>query len=119
MNKPERFLTIAETMHAIGRSARAAQRELALATTDAKNRALTEAANALRARRAEILDANVRDLAAARDRGTAGSFLDRLMLDNKRIEAVANGLVEIAVNRGRADWDLGLTIGSPVVVHAR
>ena len=96
MNKPERFDTVAEIMHGLGAKARAAQREIALATTDAKNLALTTAADALRQRTSGILAANARDLAAARERGTAGSFLDRLALDANRIAAIARGLEEIA-----------------------
>lgn len=97
MNRPERQQTAtATTMLAIGRAARAAQRELAIAPTAAKNLALTAAAGALRARTREILNANALDLAAARERGTTGAFLDRLALDEKRIEAIAQGLEEIA-----------------------
>ena len=50
----------------------------------------------LRARTAAIVEANRRDLAAAREAGRPASFLDRLMLDEKRIEGVARGLEEIA-----------------------
>ena len=87
---------IAALMCDIGQRARAAQRQMALVSTDAKNHALTEAARTLRSRANEILSANARDLDAARDRGTAGSFLDRLMLDAARIDAIARGLEEIA-----------------------
>ena len=87
---------IAATMTAMGRAARAAARAVALASTVAKNLALTTAAATMRARRAEILKANAADLEAARARGTTGSFLDRLALDEKRIDAIAQGLIEIA-----------------------
>ena len=87
---------IAATMTAMGRAARAAARAVALASTVAKNLALTTAAATLRARRAEILKANAADLEAARARGTTGSFVDRLALDEKRIDAIAQGLIEIA-----------------------
>jgi glutamate-5-semialdehyde dehydrogenase len=96
MNKPERFDDIASHMLAMGRRARAAQRELALAATSAKNLALTEAARALRARTPDILAANAVDLEAARARGTSGSFLDRLALGEKSIDGIAKGLEEIA-----------------------
>ena len=96
MNKPERFDTVADVMRALGRKARAAQRVIALASTEAKNAALTTAASELRARTRDILAANARDLDAARQRGTAGAFLDRLALDEKRIDAIARGLEEIA-----------------------
>jgi glutamate-5-semialdehyde dehydrogenase len=110
MNKPERFDDIESQMLALGRKARAAQRELALAPTEAKNLALTEAARALRSRIPDILSANAKDLEAARARGTAGSFLDRLALDDARIEAIAKCLEEIAalpdpVGTVLAAWD--------------
>ena len=99
VNKPEKFpgeQDIAATMQSIGAAARAAARDVALASTDAKNLALTTAAQLLRARSADILKANAADLEAARARGTTGSFLDRLALDTKRIDAVAQGLEDIA-----------------------
>ncbi len=96
MNKPEKFDSIADLMRGIGRKARAAQREVALASTEAKNLALTTAAAELRTHTADIMSANARDLAAARERGTAGAFLDRLALDETRIETIAKGLEEIA-----------------------
>lgn len=87
---------IAATMHAIGIAARAASREIALAPPTIKASALVEAARALRARSTTIVAANVADLEAARARGTQGSFLDRLALDEKRIEAIAKSLDDIA-----------------------
>ncbi len=97
MNRPERIENDTEAvMLALGRAAREAQRTLATATTVAKNRALTEAAKALRSRSAEVLAANAKDLEAARARGTSGAFLDRLALDAARIDAIARGLEEIA-----------------------
>jgi glutamate-5-semialdehyde dehydrogenase len=111
MNRPDRIDTtdIAALMRDIGQRARAAQREMALASTAAKNLALGHAAATLRSRANEILSANARDLDAARERGTAGSFLDRLMLDAARIDAIARGLEEIAalpdpVGAVIADW---------------
>jgi len=98
MNRPERIDDngLASLMIGIGQKAREAARELALAPTAAKNLALNEAANALRARMTEILAANALDLEAAKARGTSGSFLDRLSLDTGRIAAIAKGLEEIA-----------------------
>jgi glutamate-5-semialdehyde dehydrogenase len=87
---------VAAVMAAIGVAARAAAREVALAPTAAKNMALTVAAETLRARTAAILAANVLDLDAARARGITGSFLARLTLDAKRIDAMGRGLEEIA-----------------------
>lgn len=87
---------IADMMIAIGKAARAAFREVSLASTAAKNQALIEAARLLRNRRADLLVANKRDLDAAKAKGTQGSFLDRLALDDKRIEAIARSLEDIA-----------------------
>ncbi len=92
--RTDRSLT--SEMHEIGVAARAASREVALAATSAKNLALTTAAAELRERVAEIMDANAADIAAALARGTHGSFLDRLALDDQRIEAIARGLEDIA-----------------------
>ena len=83
-------------MEALGRQARAAARSLAAASTDAKNAALRAAADALRARRAEILAANGEDVAAAEQRSLSGALLDRLVLNEARIDAMAQGLDEIA-----------------------
>ncbi|HZT46356.1 MAG TPA: glutamate-5-semialdehyde dehydrogenase, partial [Hyphomicrobiaceae bacterium] len=83
-------------MSALGGRAREASRALALASTEAKDAALNAAARALRAQTAAILDANARDLAAARASRPTAAFLDRLTLDARRIEAMARGLEEIA-----------------------
>ena len=91
---------VSETLHAemtaIGVAARAAQAELARATTAAKNLALHEAATALERGSSEILAANARDMAAAKSPGATASLQDRLLLDEKRVAAMAAGLREIA-----------------------
>jgi glutamate-5-semialdehyde dehydrogenase len=87
---------VATLMQKLGREAVAAAAVLALASTAAKNRALAAAASALRARAPELLDANARDMEAARAKGVSGSMLDRLALDEKRIDAMARGLEDIA-----------------------
>jgi glutamate-5-semialdehyde dehydrogenase len=80
----------------LGERARAASRELLGATTDQKNLALTEAAKALREASAELIAANVKDVESVR--GTKpDAFIDRLMLDEKRIAAMADALDEIAL----------------------
>jgi glutamate-5-semialdehyde dehydrogenase len=83
-------------MRRIGAEARRAARVLSLAPREAKDRALLSAAAALRARAKDILAANARDMASAKSRGVAPAFLDRLTLDEKRIEAAARGLEEVA-----------------------
>jgi glutamate-5-semialdehyde dehydrogenase len=96
-------------MTAMGERARAAAHELARTSTDAKNAALKAAAAAIRANSTAILDANAKDVAAAKQRGTKGAFLDRLTLNDKRVEAMAVGLEEVAalpdpVGRVLAKW---------------
>jgi len=83
-------------MQQLGSAARAAAAVLALAPTTRKNEALRAAAAALRARTPEILAANARDLAAAEARGTAASLMDRLRLDEARVEGIAKGLEDVA-----------------------
>ncbi len=97
-------------MTEIGGRARAAAHELAHAPTGAKNGALTAAAAALRDGAGAIKDANARDMAAGRDKGLSKAMLDRLMLDDKRIEGMAAGLEAIAalpdpVGQVMAEWD--------------
>jgi glutamate-5-semialdehyde dehydrogenase len=79
-------------MLALGERARQAARVLATTPRTAKDRALEAAASALRTRADEILAANAQDLAAARERGLRPALLDRLALDESRIEAMAAGL---------------------------
>jgi glutamate-5-semialdehyde dehydrogenase len=79
-------------MRDIGRAARQAARELALAPTSRKNRALTAMAAAIRRSRAAILSANAEDVAAAKAAGATAAFLDRLTLNAARIEAMAAGI---------------------------
>ena len=83
-------------MRALGTQAREAARAMALAPAEAKNAALLVAARELRARTAAIVEANKLDLAKAAEGDRAASYLDRLMLDPKRIEGMAKGLEEIA-----------------------
>jgi glutamate-5-semialdehyde dehydrogenase len=83
-------------MRAIGAEARAAARTVANAPAEAKTRALLAGALRLREGAADILAANGRDLAEAREKGLTAAFLDRLALDAKRIEAMARGVEEVA-----------------------
>jgi glutamate-5-semialdehyde dehydrogenase len=87
--------SIEATMAEIGARARAAAGRMALASTEAKNRALAAAAAAVRRDRNIILEANKRDIAAVTGKLSA-SMIDRLALDEKRIEAIAKGLEDVA-----------------------
>ncbi|XBQ17434.1 MAG: glutamate-5-semialdehyde dehydrogenase [Oceanicaulis sp.] len=75
--------------------AKAAARVLAAATTEQKNTALREAAQALRANRDRLIEANKKDVESVRDKGKPAAFVDRLMLDADRIEAMAAALEQI------------------------
>ena len=99
MNRPERTIEVAgtaELMRQMGRAARAAARDLAIAPAAQKNHALNAAAEAIRASSAAILEANTKDLEAARVRSATSAFLDRLTLNADRIEAIAVSLEDIA-----------------------
>jgi glutamate-5-semialdehyde dehydrogenase len=87
---------IAAVMDRLGRDAAAAASELALASTAAKNLALTKIAAVVRTRAPELLAANAKDMEAARAKGLSGAMLDRLALDEKRIESMARGVEDIA-----------------------
>src|SRR4051812_8098815 len=83
-------------MSAMGTRARMAAGVLASASTEAKNLALVTASGAIEAERQAILLANAEDIAAAKERGISDAFLDRLLLTEARIDAIARGLREIA-----------------------
>jgi glutamate-5-semialdehyde dehydrogenase len=83
-------------MDAIGRGARSAAPVLELAPSGQKNHALRAAAAALRARRHKILAANERDMQEAQEEQASAALLDRLRLDENRIEAMARALEDIA-----------------------
>jgi glutamate-5-semialdehyde dehydrogenase len=87
---------LAARMRFLAEAARGATRVLARAGTRQKDEALREAAEAIGRRRREILDANRADLEAARQAGQGAAFLDRLALDEKRLEAIAAALREVA-----------------------
>ena len=89
-------MDILNYMHELGKNARAASRHLARAGTAAKNRALTATAEALDAERASLLDANRRDMDAGRANGLEAALLDRLELNDARIDAMIEGLQQVA-----------------------
>jgi glutamate-5-semialdehyde dehydrogenase len=83
-------------MQQIGRNAREASRATARASTATKNAALLAMAAAIRERRAELLAANAADVAEARTNGLDAAMIDRLTLTDKGIEAMAQGLEQVA-----------------------
>jgi len=81
---------------ALGRRARAAARQLAVAGTAAKNTALRAMAENLRARSETIRNENAVDVAAAQEAGLTAAMIDRLALTGERIAKMARSLEEIA-----------------------
>ncbi len=97
-----------ETM---GAAARAASAELAFASAEVKQKALEAAADAVLARKGEIITANGEDMAYGAEKGLSPAMMDRLMLDEARIEAIAKGLRAVAAQRDPvgdtiAEWDM-------------
>jgi glutamate-5-semialdehyde dehydrogenase len=84
-------------MPEIGQRARAAARVLATMSTDRKDAALSAIEGALRAGRSAILAANALDLADAKAGGATTAFLDRLALDERRVEAMADAFAVVRV----------------------
>ena len=106
---PHNDSVLGELMEGLGRGALNAAAVLARATTEIKNDALMRAAAAIRAHRARILEANAHDVAAARAAGLGTALIDRLALDEGRIEAMVAGVAAVAalpdpVGTVAAEW---------------
>ncbi|MBM3351859.1 MAG: glutamate-5-semialdehyde dehydrogenase [Betaproteobacteria bacterium] len=98
MDQGDRSVTgdIAGYMRELGRAAREAARALARADTATKDRALRAMAAEIRARAAELQEANRADLEQARKNGQDAALVDRLTLDTPAIEQMAEGLEQVA-----------------------
>lgn len=101
---------IPQMMADMGKRAKAAAADLGLASTEAKNKALTVAAKALIKNTKTILEANEQDLEYGRKKGLSDAMMDRLALDHSRVRAIAKGLEDIAalpdpVGNTIAEWD--------------
>jgi len=96
VSQEETAAAIARTMTEIGRAAKAALSELAVAGADQRNAALRACAAAVRHGLAPILAANRRDLERARAGNPGSAMTDRLALDADRVEAMSAGLEAIA-----------------------
>jgi len=83
-------------MHALGEHARIAAKAMRMADTHAKDQALRHAAAVLRREMSEVIAANKLDMAAAEANGLDAAMKDRLLLNGDRIEAMAEGLEQIA-----------------------
>jgi glutamate-5-semialdehyde dehydrogenase len=86
---------LAATMQRIGEAARAAAGALATAPRESKDRALAQAAAAVRDARAQLLAANALDVQAAQQVKATAAFIDRVTLDDRRIEGIAKSLEDI------------------------
>lgn len=96
---------IEEDVRTLALRAQAASAAVGQASAEVRNEALRAMARALRTHTAEIVEANERDMAAAREKGTKESLLDRLMLDEGRIEGMAAALEDLVA----LDDPLGIT----------
>ncbi|MEP2782068.1 MAG: glutamate-5-semialdehyde dehydrogenase [Pseudoruegeria sp.] len=109
--------TIDALMAEIGTRAKAASAELAFAAAEQKETALMAAAEAVWARRVEIIAANVKDMEFGQAKGLSPAMMDRLMLDEPRIEGIVAGLRAVAgqddpIGETITEWDMesGLNI---------
>ena len=89
-------MNIKEYMQDIGKRARAASRIMAKMDTDTKNNALLKIADLITGSQEKLLEANDLDLAAGKANGLDAASLDRLELTPERIEAMAEGLRQVA-----------------------
>ena len=94
-------------MKEIGQKAKAASAELAFASAEVKTTALNAAADAVWARRGEILTANAKDMEFGREKGLSPAMLDRLELNEDRIQSIVDGLRAVA-----ADALRGVPVGA-------
>jgi len=110
-------MSVQESVTSAARTAKQAARVLARSDGDRRNQALTAMAGAIRDRAEEIKQANAADMKAGAEKGLSAAMLDRLMLDDERIEKIARALEEIAalpdpVGRVLSSWTIpnGLNI---------
>ncbi|MDA9318264.1 glutamate-5-semialdehyde dehydrogenase [Octadecabacter sp.] len=89
-------MNIPDLMADIGTRAKAAAKTLASATAQAKTAALNAAGDAVWAARGDIIAANAKDMAYGRDKGLSAAMLDRLILDDDRIQGMVDGLRSVA-----------------------
>lgn len=102
--------SVADVMADVGERARAAARQIANASTEQKQDALRASANKLDTKRAAILAANAKDMEAGESSGLSKAMLDRLKLDDNRIDGIRDSLLAIAelsdpVGQVISEWD--------------
>tara|TARA_B100001939_G_scaffold252470_1_gene219419 strand:- start:1091 stop:2356 length:1266 start_codon:yes stop_codon:yes gene_type:complete len=94
----------------MGKNARKASQILTLANSDLKNSALEAMAVDIEKNKENILEANIKDVEKAKANNISKSFLDRLILNDERIESISDGLREIIkiedpVGQTMSKWD--------------
>ncbi len=104
-------MDVKATMQEIGQRAQKASAALAFASPKAKQKALEAAADCIEASVSEIISANNSDMQYGRKKGLSTAMLDRLMLDEARVSAIADGLRTVAaqddpVGKVLAAWDM-------------
>jgi glutamate-5-semialdehyde dehydrogenase len=111
------FDSIPTLMADLGKRAKAASADLACASAERKHAALIAAADAVWANRADIIEANKKDLEFGREKGLSPAMMDRLMLDEDRIQGMVDGLRTVAdqtdpVGEVLTEWNMpsGLNI---------
>ena len=90
-------MDIKEEMIRLAQQARQAAKKLANLSTTIKNNALHSMADEIEAQKERIKQENEKDLAYARSKGLSSAMIDRLLLNDKRIKAMADGLREVAL----------------------
>ncbi|HWP45556.1 MAG TPA: glutamate-5-semialdehyde dehydrogenase [Candidatus Limnocylindrales bacterium] len=90
-------MDIKEEMIRLARQARQAAKKLANLSTTIKNNALHSMADEIEAQKQRIKQENEKDLAYARSKGLSSAMIDRLLLNDRRIKAMADGLREVAL----------------------
>ncbi|MBT8389393.1 MAG: aldehyde dehydrogenase family protein, partial [Altererythrobacter sp.] len=103
-------MDVSAVMAELGRNAKAASAELAFASSGDKTRALNAAAEAVWSRRDVIIAANAKDMEFGREKGLSAAMLDRLMLDEPRIQGICDGLRAVAAQEDPVgqiieEWD--------------
>ncbi|MCB5160652.1 glutamate-5-semialdehyde dehydrogenase [Marinomonas algarum] len=89
-------MSLESYMNQVGQQAREASRALAKASTQQKNRALFAMAQALEDARPHLMEENAKDIKNGKEKGLDAALLDRLLLDDARIDGMINGLKQVA-----------------------
>ena len=89
-------MSLRDDISSMAKRARKASRSMVRLTTVEKNTCLKIMADALNAGKDAIMKANAKDIEAAEELGLSEPMVDRLLLDESRINGMANGLREVA-----------------------